>query len=45
MRSLWNDEEAARFEREGGELGLRVYTSRLLGREPGGVDPLSLIHI
>ncbi len=34
MRSLWNDEEAARFEREGGELGLRVYTSRLLGREP-----------
>ncbi|RMD78053.1 MAG: bifunctional aldolase/short-chain dehydrogenase, partial [Gammaproteobacteria bacterium] len=34
MRSLWSDEEAARFERQGGELGLRVYTSRLLGREP-----------
>ena len=31
MKSLWNDEEAARFH---GELGLRVYTSRLLGREP-----------
>jgi rhamnose utilization protein RhaD (predicted bifunctional aldolase and dehydrogenase)/NAD(P)-dependent dehydrogenase (short-subunit alcohol dehydrogenase family) len=31
MQSLWNDAEAARFE---GELGLRVYTSRLLGREP-----------
>lgn len=31
MKSLWNDEEAARFE---SDLGLRVYTSRLLGREP-----------
>ena len=31
MESLWNDAEAARFE---GDLGLRVYTSRLLGREP-----------
>ncbi len=31
MKSLWNDEEAAGFQ---GELGLRVYTSRLLGREP-----------
>ncbi len=31
MESLWNDAEAARFE---GEIGLRVYTSRLLGREP-----------
>ncbi|NIR31014.1 MAG: bifunctional aldolase/short-chain dehydrogenase [Gammaproteobacteria bacterium] len=31
MKSLWSDTEAARFE---GELGLRVYTSRLLGREP-----------
>ena len=30
MRSLWNDDEAARFE---GELGQRVYTSRLLGRD------------
>jgi len=31
MKSLWNDEEAARFAADGGELGLRVYTSRLLG--------------
>ena len=31
MKSLWNDQEAARFE---GDLGLRVYTSRLLGRDP-----------
>lgn len=31
MKSLWNDQEAAKFS---GELGLRVYTSRLLGREP-----------
>src|SRR5688572_22843516 len=30
MRSLWNDEEAARFE---GDLAQRVYTSRLLGRD------------
>ena len=30
MQSLWNDEEAARHP---GELGLRVYTSRLLGRD------------
>jgi rhamnose utilization protein RhaD (predicted bifunctional aldolase and dehydrogenase)/NAD(P)-dependent dehydrogenase (short-subunit alcohol dehydrogenase family) len=29
MESLWNDSEAAQF---GGPLGLRVYTSRLLGR-------------
>src|SRR5919198_4653460 len=28
--SLWNEAEAARFE---GELGQRVYTSRLLGRD------------
>ncbi len=34
MKSLWNDAEAARYENDGGELGLRVYTSRLLGREP-----------
>jgi len=33
MKSLWNDAEAARFEAEGGDLGLRVYTSRLLGRD------------
>jgi rhamnose utilization protein RhaD (predicted bifunctional aldolase and dehydrogenase)/NAD(P)-dependent dehydrogenase (short-subunit alcohol dehydrogenase family) len=30
MRSLWSDEEAAAFP---GDLGPRVYTSRLLGRE------------
>ncbi len=30
MRSLWNDEEAKQFQ---GDLGLRVYTSRLLGRD------------
>jgi rhamnose utilization protein RhaD (predicted bifunctional aldolase and dehydrogenase)/NAD(P)-dependent dehydrogenase (short-subunit alcohol dehydrogenase family) len=30
MRSLWNDEEAKQFK---GDLGLRVYTSRLLGRD------------
>jgi len=30
MRSLWDDAEAGRY---GGELGLRVYTSRLLGRD------------
>ena len=30
MKSLWNDAEAATF---GGPLGLRVYTSRLLGRD------------
>ncbi len=31
MESLWNDAEAAAFE---GDLGQRVYTSRLLGRDP-----------
>jgi rhamnose utilization protein RhaD (predicted bifunctional aldolase and dehydrogenase)/NAD(P)-dependent dehydrogenase (short-subunit alcohol dehydrogenase family) len=30
MQSLWNDAEAAAYE---GDLGLRVYTSRLLGRD------------
>src|SRR6266705_1160823 len=30
MRSLWNDLEAKEFR---GDLGLRVYTSRLLGRD------------
>ncbi|MBM3358995.1 MAG: bifunctional aldolase/short-chain dehydrogenase [Betaproteobacteria bacterium] len=30
MKNLWNDSEAANFK---GELGLRVYTSRLLGRD------------
>jgi rhamnose utilization protein RhaD (predicted bifunctional aldolase and dehydrogenase) len=29
MKSLWNDTEAASFP---GDLGLRVYSSRLLGR-------------
>ncbi len=31
MRSLWKDDEAAQFA---GDLGLRVYSSRLLGRDP-----------
>ncbi|MGB2924824.1 MAG: bifunctional aldolase/short-chain dehydrogenase [Limnothrix sp.] len=31
MKSLWNDQEAANYQ---GDLGLRVYTSRLLGRDP-----------
>jgi rhamnose utilization protein RhaD (predicted bifunctional aldolase and dehydrogenase)/NAD(P)-dependent dehydrogenase (short-subunit alcohol dehydrogenase family) len=31
MKSLWNDEEASLYP---GELGQRVYSSRLLGREP-----------
>ena len=31
MQSLWNDAEAATFH---GDLGQRVYTSRLLGRDP-----------
>jgi rhamnose utilization protein RhaD (predicted bifunctional aldolase and dehydrogenase)/NAD(P)-dependent dehydrogenase (short-subunit alcohol dehydrogenase family) len=31
MKSLWNPEEAAQYP---GDLGLRVYTSRLLGRNP-----------
>lgn len=30
MQSLWNDQEAARYS---GDLQLRVYTSRLLGRD------------
>src|ERR1035437_2544890 len=30
MRSLWDENEAAQFR---GELDLRVYTSRLLGRD------------
>jgi rhamnose utilization protein RhaD (predicted bifunctional aldolase and dehydrogenase)/NAD(P)-dependent dehydrogenase (short-subunit alcohol dehydrogenase family) len=32
MKSLWNDAEAAQFDKLG-PLGLRVYTSRLLGRD------------
>src|SRR5215831_7347074 len=31
MQSLWNDQDAAAYH---GDLGLRVYTSRLLGRDP-----------
>jgi rhamnose utilization protein RhaD (predicted bifunctional aldolase and dehydrogenase)/NAD(P)-dependent dehydrogenase (short-subunit alcohol dehydrogenase family) len=31
MNSLWNDQDAIRFQ---GPLGERVYTSRLLGRDP-----------
>ena len=31
MQSLWSDEEAAAYP---GDLGARVYTSRLLGRDP-----------
>jgi len=31
MKSLWNDQEAAAFT---GDLGQRVYSSRLLGRDP-----------
>ncbi len=31
MKSLWNDAEVAQFR---GELGPRIYTSRLLGRDP-----------
>jgi rhamnose utilization protein RhaD (predicted bifunctional aldolase and dehydrogenase)/NAD(P)-dependent dehydrogenase (short-subunit alcohol dehydrogenase family) len=30
VESLWNDEEAAKYP---GDLGMRVYTSRLLGRD------------
>src|ERR671915_377159 len=30
MKSLWNDAEAAEYK---GDLGLRVYTSQLLGRD------------
>ncbi len=33
MNNLWNDTEAAQYEAAEGELGLRVYTSRLLGRD------------
>ena len=36
MKSLWNDAEAARFPTE---IGLRVYTSRLLG-----LDPTLVLH-
>ena len=33
MKSLWNDQEAARYRNDGGDLGLRVYSSQLLGRD------------
>ncbi|MDX1811431.1 MAG: bifunctional aldolase/short-chain dehydrogenase [Gammaproteobacteria bacterium] len=47
MKSLWSDEEARQYE---DELGLRVYTSRLLGRDPalvlhgGGNTSVKLIE-
>ena len=31
MKNLWNDRDAAKYQ---GDLGLRVYTSRLLGGDP-----------
>ena len=31
MKNLWNDQAAAEYQ---GDLGLRVYTSRLLGQDP-----------
>ena len=31
MKNLWNDKDATSFQAKDGELGLRVYTSRLLG--------------
>ncbi|ELS01335.1 hypothetical protein Xen7305DRAFT_00010380 [Xenococcus sp. PCC 7305] len=31
MKNLWNDQAAAKYQ---GDLGLRVYTSRLLGQDP-----------
>ena len=36
MKGLWNDNEAAQYR---GDLKLRVYTSRLLGRDPSLVQP------
>ena len=33
MKSEWSDTEAAQFEADSSELGLRVYSSRLLGRD------------
>ena len=33
MKSLWNDKEAAACEESDGELGLRAYSSRLLGSD------------
>ncbi|HBL31373.1 MAG TPA: bifunctional aldolase/short-chain dehydrogenase [Acidobacteria bacterium] len=33
MNSLWDDTEAAAWQARSGALGLRVYTSRLLGRD------------
>ena len=39
MQSLWRDDEAAAFAQRylafGEAVAMRVYTSRLLGREPG----------
>lgn len=33
MKNLWNEEEAALLKAQDGELGLRVYASRLLGAD------------
>ena len=33
MKNLWNDDEASRFQTRDGELGHRVYSSRLLGAD------------
>ena len=47
MQSLWSDSEAAGFS---GDLGLRVYTSRLLGRDKslvmhgGGNTSVKMLH-
>ncbi|MFP6855587.1 MAG: hypothetical protein VB980_07365, partial [Opitutales bacterium] len=33
MKNLWNEEEASRLLAQDGELGLRAYSSRLLGAD------------
>jgi len=48
MQSLWSDQEAVGFQ---GDLGLRVYSSRLLGRDPtlvlhgGGNTSVKLVEL
>jgi rhamnose utilization protein RhaD (predicted bifunctional aldolase and dehydrogenase)/NAD(P)-dependent dehydrogenase (short-subunit alcohol dehydrogenase family) len=34
MKSLWSDAEAEQFTTRYGEIGQRIYTARLLGRDP-----------
>jgi rhamnose utilization protein RhaD (predicted bifunctional aldolase and dehydrogenase) len=39
MQNLWNDQEAAQYylpdgDQQANDLAIRVYTSRLLGRDP-----------